>query len=173
MPAHFPSPYVLAASLAFGLGACNQPAPTPEAPPAPDIAALTATIQGMEDAYAAAAAAKNVDGVMTYYSDDVVSYGMHREPITGNASLRQDMADKMAKDTLGTKPAYKVVELFAGNDHITEVGTWTDTDSAGTVVDHGTYFAVFRRNGDGWQCMREISVSAKPKEEARTAAAQP
>lgn len=68
------------------------------------MTALTATIQGMKDAYAKVAFAKDVDAVMPYCANDVVSYGMHREADQGKASLRQEMADKMAKGTTGTTP---------------------------------------------------------------------
>jgi hypothetical protein len=60
----------------------------------------------------------------------------------------------------------KVTELFVGEDHITEIGSWSDTDAQGTVVDHGTYFSIFKKSGDKWLCIRDISVSAKPKEAA-------
>ena len=171
MRTNLPSRTFLATGMVALLAACSSAPPPPEAPPAPDMAALTSTVQGMEDAYAKAAAAKDIDGVMTYYADDLVSYGMHREPHMSKAGLRQEMADKMAKDTTGTTPSFKVTELFVGNDHITEIGTWTDTDKAGQVVDNGTYFSVFKKNGDGWLCVREISVSHKPKKEEAAAPA--
>lgn len=167
--------FLAAGSIALLFAACSSPAPSEPmaAAPAVDAAALTATIQAMEDAYATAAAAKNADAVMTYYADDVVSYGMHREPLMGKAALRQDMEGKMAKDTLGRTPTFKVIDVFAGNDHVTEIGSWTDTDKSGAVVDQGTYFAIFKKNGDSWQCVREISTSSKAKEEAVVATAQP
>ena len=41
-------------------------------------------------------------------------------------------------------------------------------------MDQGTYFAIFKKNGDTWQCVREMSVSSMPsKEEAAVATAQP
>lgn len=74
------------------------------------------------------------------------------------------MAERMAKDTTAVTPKFQVVDLFIGNDHMTEFGSWQDTDAAGTVVDHGTYVAVFRKTASGWECIREMSVSAKTKE---------
>lgn len=134
---------------------------------------MTTEIQSVEDAYATAWLARNVDGVAAYYADDVVSYGKEKEPARGKEAMRQRLAEGMAKDTSGNTPSFKVQELFVGNDHVTEIGSWTDTDKAGTVVDHGTYFSVFKKNGDKWQCIRDISVSHKPKEEAAAAVAQP
>jgi ketosteroid isomerase-like protein len=141
-------------------------APPPPAPEPVDMTAITAEIQAMEDAYAKSSAAKDADGVVAYYADDVVSYSKETEPMVGKAALRQILADRMAKDTIGATPSFKVQEIFMGTDHLTEIGSWTDTDAAGTVVDHGTYFSIFKKNGDKWQCIRDISVSAKPKEVA-------
>lgn len=141
-------------------------APPPPAPAPVDMAAITAEIQAMEDAYAKASLAKDADGVVAYYADDLVSYSKEMEPTIGKAALRQILADRMAKDTIGATPSFKVQEIFMGTDHLTEIGSWTDTDAAGTVVDHGTYFSIFKKNGDKWQCIRDISVSAKPKETA-------
>lgn len=127
------------------------------------MAALTAQVQTMEDAYAAASAAKDADAVVAYYADDVVSYSHEKEPLQGKAALRASLAERMAKDTLGRTPSFKVMEIFVGNDHITEIGSWSDTDKSGTVVDYGTYFSVFKKNGSGWACVRDIAVSGKPK----------
>ncbi|MBK7556030.1 MAG: DUF4440 domain-containing protein [Flavobacteriales bacterium] len=151
-------------------------APAKEAAPAVDMTALTATVQAMEDAYATAQVAKDADAVVNaYYADDVVSYMREREPMQGKAAVRERIAEQMSKDTTGITPTFKVLDLFVGTDHMTEIGSYTDTDKAGTVVDQGTYWSIFRKNGDAWQCIREISVSSMPKKAAAdtVAVAQP
>lgn len=155
-----------AGALALCLPSCNTAPASAEAAPAVDVAALTAQVQAMEDAYAAASTAKDADAVMNYYADDVISYSHQQPPMEGKASLRARMAERMAKDTLGITPSFKVLELFVGTDHLTEIGSWTDTDKSGAVVDYGTYFSVFRKSGTGWACIRDIAVSNKPKEAA-------
>lgn len=119
----------------------------------------------MEDAYAAATIAKDPDAVLAYYGDDVVSYAREKEPAKGKAALRERLAEGMAKDTLGVTPKYTVLEVFGSGDHLTEIGSWVDTDPSGKETDHGTYFSVFKKNGDKWECIRDISVSALPKKE--------
>ena len=157
-------PVLTIGALSLLLTGCAAP---PAPAPAPvDMAAITAEIQALEDAYAKAAVAKDADGIVAYYADDVVIYSREKEPVVGKAAIRQMLAEKMAKDTSGTTPSFKVLEIFMGNDQLTEIGSWTDTDAAGTVVDNGTYFSVFKKTGDKWQCIRDISVSAKPKETA-------
>ena len=158
-------------ALALFMAACNNTPPPAEAPPPPDMAALTSQVQAMEDAYATASIARDVDGVMAYYAEDVVSYMSERGVVQGKAAVRARMEERMAKDTTGTKPSFKVLDLFVGNEHLTEIGEWTDTDAQGNVTDHGTYISVFRKKGDGWECIREMAVSAKEKEKAAEATA--
>ena len=160
--------WALAGTCLFAAG-CNEPCPPP--PPPPDMAALSATIQGMEDAYAAAEAKKDAAAIVEYYADDLVSYSKEVPPIVGKEALRQRLADRMAKDTLGYTSTFKVLEIFPGEDHLTEIGSWTNTDAAGVEMDNGTYFSVFKKDGDKWRCIRDIAVSHTPKEEAQTAAA--
>lgn len=130
------------------------------------MSALTAQIQAMEDAYAAGEIAKDVDAVVAYYADDVVSYNHNEEPTVGKQALRQRLADRMAKDTTGHTPTFKVIEIFPGDGFVTEVGSWSMADPTGAVKDKGTYFSVFRKDGENWTCIRDISVSSLPKEKA-------
>ena len=157
----------LFSGIALLLTACSTPPPPPPveaAPPPMDMAAVTAEIQAMEDAYAVATVAKDADGVMAYYAEDVVSYSRDKEPAKGKDALRQRIADDLAKDSLNLSPTYTVLELFGDDEHLTEIGSWVDMDSTGAEVEHGTYFSVFQKNGDKWECIRDISVSATPKE---------
>lgn len=155
----------LFSAITLLLAACSTPPPPPAEPtPAPmDMGAAKAEIQGMEDAYAVAMVAKDADGVMAYYADDVVSYSRDMEPAIGKGAMRQRIADGMAKDSVGVYPSFTVMELYGNEDHLTEIGSWVDKDSTGTEVDHGTYFSIFKKNGDKWECIRDISVSAVPK----------
>ncbi len=172
MRTRFLNPVLSLAALTFLLVACTEKAPEPAAAPPPtvDVAATTAEIQAMEDAYATAVVERNVDGILPYYADDVVSYTSFKEPASGKAALRQRLEEQMTRDTLGMKPTFKVLDVFAGGDHVTEVGSWSEADSAGVVKDHGTYISVFRKTDDKWLCIRDMSVSAMPKDTAATVA---
>ncbi|MCB0792755.1 MAG: nuclear transport factor 2 family protein, partial [Flavobacteriales bacterium] len=129
-----------------------------------------AQVQAMEDAYAKAEIAKDVDGVMVYYADDVDSYMSDRAPVSTKEALKARMAERLAKDSTHTTPTFKVKELFVGGDYMTEIGSWSDADSTGAEVDHGHYLSIFRKKGDGWECIREMAVSSMPKEKEEMAA---
>ena len=146
--------------IALLLAGCSAPAPAP----APmDMDAAKAQVQAMEDAYATAYVARDPDAVLNYYADDVVSYSRGMEPIKGKAALRQHLVESMAKDTLGLTASYKVMELHGSGDNLTEIDSWAEKDTVGQDVEHGTYFSMFKKNGDKWECVRDISVSATAK----------
>lgn len=126
---------------------------------------VTEEIQALEDAYAAAVVNKDADAVVAYYADDAVSYHNEAEPLKGKENMRQEIAERMKNDSSGVTPSFTVEELFVGKDHITEVGSWIDTDTTGAVVDKGTYFSIFEKRNDAWVCVRDIAVSHMPKKE--------
>lgn len=161
------TPFLLAGILFLALTACNQ---ATEEPPV-DMDALTSQIQGMEDAYMNAEIAKDADGIVAYYADDVISYGANREPQVGKDAIRQSLAERMAKDTSGNTPSFKVLEIFGSGDYLTEIGSWTNTAKDGSVTDKGTYFSIFRKNEDGsYSCIRDMAVSSMPRKDAAEAA---
>ncbi len=139
--------------------------------PAIDVAAVTAEIQAVEDAYATAATAKDASAVVAYYADDAVSYPSNNEPIVGKEAIQARLAERMSKDTTNATPVYKVLDIFAAGDYVTEVGSWTDTDANGAVTNKGTYISVFEKKDGKWLCVRDMSVSSMPKKEAMAAAA--
>ncbi len=133
--------------------------------PAVDTEALKAEIQAMEDAYAAAAVAKDADALVAYYSDDAVSYGANEPPQQGKAAIREDRAAMMARDTVGLTPTFRILDLYAGGDYVTEIGSYSVANPAGETVDEGTYMSLFKKGADGkWMCIRDMAVSSRPKE---------
>ena len=85
----------------------------PEKVEALDMEKIKVEIQAMEDAYAAAEKIKDADAVAVYYSEDAINYSRNKEPNTGRAAIRENIASNMAKDTLGNYNVYKIVDLFA------------------------------------------------------------
>lgn len=155
---------VLLASLVgiaiFTMTSCSKPE---EAAKPVDLEAVKVEIQKMEDAFAAAEKAKDADGVVAYYSDDAISYGRDKEPVSGKAAIKEMIAAGLAKDTTGNHNVYKVVDLFAEGNMVVEIGSWTELDSADAMVRNGYYMSYFRKDGDKYQCVRDMNVSAMPK----------
>ena len=127
-----------------------------------DIEKIKPEIQAMEDAYAAAEKAKDADKVVTYYSDDAVSYSRNRMPEAGKAAIRESLAKRLAADTTGNHNVYKVVDLFGEGNMLVEIGSWTDMSPAGAEVNTGHYMSYFQKRDGKYVCVRDMNVTSSP-----------
>lgn len=96
-----------------------------------DMDMVKTEIQAMEDAYTAGEKANDVDAIAAYYSEDVISYGANKNPVTSRAAIRKNSASNIAKDTTVNQKVYKIVDLFAEGNSAVEVGSWTRFDAVG------------------------------------------
>ncbi len=127
-----------------------------------DMKKLTMEIQAMEDAYAAAEKAGDADGVVAYYSDDAINYGANQEPASGKAAIREKIAKRLAKDTLGNYNVYKIVDLFAKGNTAVELGSWVQYDASGKEMEHGNYMSYFEKRDGKYICVRDMSTTTSP-----------
>jgi uncharacterized protein (TIGR02246 family) len=135
---------------------------TPEKKETIDMEKITIEIQAMEDAYAAGEKAKDADAVAEYYSDDAMSYSRNRQPLTGKAAIRANLAKSIANDTTGNYNVYKVVDLFAEGNTAVEIGSWTEFDTSGKEVENGNYMSYFQKRDGKYICVRDMSTTTSP-----------
>lgn len=151
---------VLFVISALFFSACSTPASDSKAL---DMDKVKPQIQAMEDAYAAAEKAKDVNGVAAYYANDAISYSRNEAPFVGIEAIKKHIAENIAKDTTGNVNVYKVVDLFGEGNTLVEVGSWTLVNSAGAEVDKGYYMSCFQKQADGtYKCVRDMNVSSMP-----------
>lgn len=127
-----------------------------------DMEKVKVEIQAMEDAYAAGEKAKDADAVAAYYSDDAMSYSRNKQPLSGKAAIRDNIANSIAKDTTGNYNVYKVVDLFAEGNTAVEIGSWTEFDSAGNEKENGNYMSYFQKRDGKYICVRDMSTTTAP-----------
>ena len=127
-----------------------------------DTAKLTVEIQAMEDAFAKGEKEKNADAILAYYSDDAISYNRNEPPSVGKAAIKEKILKQIAADTTGLTHAYKVVSIHADGNLVNEVGSYTNTNPAGTVVDQGFYMSCFQKRDGKYVCVRDMSVTTTP-----------
>jgi ketosteroid isomerase-like protein len=156
-------PFVLMAVLSLIMFSCSST--KEKKSEAVDIEKVRPTIQAMEDAYAAAEKAKNSDAVVAYYSEDAISYHRNEEASVGKPAIKEYMNKRFEKDTSGNTNVYKVVDLSGDGNVLVEIGSWSEVSPAGTETDHGYYMSYFKKNGDKYECYRDMSVSTKSKEQ--------
>ena len=150
---------IMGGITALLFSACAAPA---EKAPAIDMVKAKADIQAMEDAYAAAEKAKDAAGVAAYYSDDAVSYSRNQEPISGKAAIKENIAQRLAKDTTGNHSVYKVVDLFAEGNMAVEIGSFSTISPSGAEVDKGHYMSFFQLKDGKYVCIRDMNATSNP-----------
>ena len=126
------------------------------------MAKVKVEIQAMEDAYAAGEKANDADAVAEYYSDDAISYSRNKEPLSGKAAIRDNIASDIAKDTTDNYNVYKVVDLFADGKTAVEIGSWTEFDSSGKEMGNGNYMSYFQKRDGKYICVRDMSTTTSP-----------
>lgn len=148
---------VLIAICAIFFTACS----TPESKPV-DIEKMKPEIQAMEDAFSKAEKEKNADAVVAYYSDDAISYNRNEPPSVGKAAIKEKIVKQIAGDTSGITHVYKVVSLYADGNLANELGSYTNTNPAGVVVDQGFYMSCFQKRDGKYVCVRDMSATTMP-----------
>lgn len=167
MKFHFFSFLFFAGFLA--LTSCKQAetteAATAEAMPTetakPDMAAVKAEIQTLENQWADAINKKDLAGLMAMYADDALSMPDGAPTLTGKAAIQERQAKQFADAKGNITISFQTMDVFGDGDIVTEYGTSTEKDEKGTVVETGKYVATFKKTDGKWLCIREIYNSDK------------
>ncbi|MBA2746421.1 MAG: nuclear transport factor 2 family protein [Flavisolibacter sp.] len=145
---------------------CNQPSAdnTTEAksdstetmPATADAAQLKKEIQEQETAWSNADNARDATVLAAFYSDDAISMGSNEPMIVGNAAIKKDMEESLAKKPKGAKISYETMEVYGSGNYVTEVGKTTRMDSTGKVTSRAKYMAIWEKRDGKWICIRDI-----------------
>ncbi|WP_291115740.1 YybH family protein [Flavobacterium sp. UBA6135] len=145
--------------------ACNTKSEAPvEEAPAVDADAIRTEIQTLEDAYAAASNSRDVDGIMTYYSDDAISYPSEKAPVVGKEAMKASIQEDLVSYPKGSTVSFAVKDLFISDDGtlVTEIGSYTALDSLGNKTRTGHYMSLFEKRDGKYVCIRDISTPDTP-----------
>lgn len=129
----------------------------------PDMAAVKAEIQAMENAWAKAQTDKDVEGLLAMYSDDAISMADGKPSVSGREALRVDIEANMASRPEGQVTAFETTEVYGIEDQVTEIGISTSTDAAGNVIETGKYMAIWEKRDGKYVCIRDIYNQDAPK----------
>jgi ketosteroid isomerase-like protein len=154
--------YLFIALLPLLALACSQPAetePVEEPTQEMDMDALKAEIQAMEDAYAAAENAGDIDGILAYYADDAVNMPNEEPIVVGKEAIRNRLSDEMAEAESEGKErgtiTFKLEQLYADGDLLVEAGSSEYTSPDGKVST-GKYVSIFEKRDGKYVCVRDI-----------------
>jgi uncharacterized protein (TIGR02246 family) len=164
MKQNFLKPLMLGICMVL-MVACNTKSEAPaEEAPAVDADAVRSEIQALEDAYAVASNARNVDGIMAYYADDAVSYPSEKAPVVGKDAMRASLQEDLDSYPKGSTVSYSVKDVFVSNDGslVTEIGSYTSLDSLGGKTRTGHYMSLFEKRDGKYVCIRDMSTPDTP-----------
>lgn len=146
---------VLLASTLFMFNACA-PAETHEHATEINQDSVKAQIQAMENAFAVASNAKNVDGVAVYYAADAESLADHEPTRVGMDAIKAGIAKDMAADTSGSTVSFVTTGVWAAGKYATETGTSTRKDKEGKVTYTGKYMTLFELRDGKYVAIRDM-----------------
>jgi uncharacterized protein (TIGR02246 family) len=143
------------------LTGCNT-APSPPSAPAVDISAEKTKIRDLETAWAAAAAAKDLDKTVSFYADDAILMAPGSPPAKSKDAIRTSW--KQLYDSAKLTFAPDRIEVSASGDLATTQGSYTMTmvnpKTKKPIEDKGSYLTVYKKQADGnWKAVEDTNAS--------------
>jgi len=155
--------WALLAPALFMFNSCA-PAATHEHAPEINQDSVKAQIMALEDAYAVASNAKDVDGVAAYYAADAQSLADKEPTRVGIEAIKAGIKKEMEMDTTGGTISFVTTGVWAAGNYATETGTSTVKDKAGNVISSGKYMTLFELRDGKYIAIRDMwNNDAPPK----------
>ncbi len=128
-------------------------------------AKIEQALRDLDAQWSAAAAAKDVDKTVSYYSKDAIVLPPNKPVATTREAIRASWKEDIDSMISGSWKATRV-EVAKSGDMAYVSGTfeWTSKDATGkTINDHGKYLEVFKKQSDGsWKCTADCWNSDLP-----------
>ena len=131
-------------------------APAATEPAKPDMAQIRTEIQAVENAWADALNAKDMNALMALYTDDAVSLANNGPSLTGKAAIQKYQEEQWKTTPPAGNFSFETKDVYGDGNVVTEVGTSTIKDASGKVVSTGKYMVVFEKRDGKYLCLREI-----------------
>lgn len=122
------------------------------APPAPDMEKVRADVQALLEKSEREMVAGTMDTTMSQYADDPLSLPNNGPLLRGKAAIRDYYSQMMAMGAKFTDVDFTTVEVMAGGQYVSDVGTYTMTiqiPGMPDIMDKGKYMTVYERMADG------------------------
>ena len=150
------------------LAGCNTPPPAP----AVDVAAETGKLHDLESAWVKEAAAKDVDKIMSHYTDDATLGVSGMPAMKGRDAIRAAWAGMVADPNFKLDFSAERVDVAKDGETAYTRGpyqlTVSNPKTKKPVTDKGTYLTVFKKQADGsWKAVEDFTASEIPPASAR------
>ena len=140
--------------------ACARPSPSSAPSPASGESGRAAVMQADRD-YAAATAARRLDGWMSFLAADMVKAPWAGNFVTGLAEIRKQDADIFADTTRMLEWAPTDGGVYSDGRYGYTKGRYEMVQRAGgsrTVLGRGAYLTVWRHDPEGWRVVLDTGV---------------
>ncbi len=124
--------------------------------PAINIDSVKAQIVALENGYAKASNAKDVDGVAAYYAADAESMANDEPTRVGMDAIKAGIKKDMEEDSTGNTISFTTTGVWAAGNYATETGTSTVTNKDGKVVHTGKYITLFELRDGKYIAIRDM-----------------
>ena len=125
-----------------------------------DLPAERAALARADKAWSEAAVARDVEKVLSYWTDDATVYPPGQPPVVGKEALRSFVTAGFAMPGFSIRWETSAFEVSASGDMAYGLGSNVATiaDPQGKVItEHGRAVTVWRKEKDGrWRCVVDI-----------------
>ena len=139
----------------FILQSCQPAAPHEHAPEI-NQDSVKAQIVALENAFAVASNANDVDGVAAYYAADAQSLAEDEPTRVGMEAIKAGIKKDMDADTANHTISFETTGVWAAGNYATETGTLAVKDKDGKVVHTGKYMTLFELRNGKYIAIRDI-----------------
>ena len=148
------------------VSAQQQSVPVSSSPSMSELQPIESILRDLDAQWSKAAAAKNLEQTVAYYSDDAIVLPPNTASATTKEAIRNAWKDLLASPGLVITWKPNRVELGKSGDMAWLSGTYelTSNDAGGTPInDRGKYLEVWEREPDGnWKCRADMWNSDLP-----------
>ena len=121
-----------------------------------DLTQVRSEIAALENQWAAAINAKDINAMMALYGDDAVSMQDGGPSLVGKAAIQKKQEMDFAAPAKFASIGFETTDVYAQGDVVTEVGKTMYKDSTGKITGSGKYMAIFEKRDGKYVCIREI-----------------
>ena len=128
-------------------------------------AADEAALKKLDDEWSKATGSRDVEKMISYYSDDAMVMLPNIPTLTGKESIRTFWSSMLDSGFSGGWNATKVEVARSGDlGYVTGSYQFNDNEGSGkSMTDKGRYFAVWKKQADGsWKCVADMFSSDMP-----------
>ena len=117
----------------------------------PDVEAIKAEIQGIENTFADAISKRDAEFLVSYYADDAVNMPPDNPPVVGKEAILERTKGWLENAEELPNMKFEVVDLFAAGNYAIEIGKFSEDE-----VEKGKYISIFEKRDGKYVCIRDI-----------------